>query len=63
MDGYVKMTKEILNLVFILATWAKETYAATLPRALRNASKYGYDFLMGFGGWMGYATVALYFFA
>jgi len=63
MDGYTKMTREITELVLILATWAKEAYAAALPKYYRYATKYAYSFLVGVGGWVGYATVAIYFFS
>ena len=31
MDGYKKMTKEILELVLVIATFANETFKAMLP--------------------------------
>ena len=61
MDGYKKMSKEILELVLIIATFSVETFKAMLPSNLQAAVGYAYDFLMGMGSWMGYAVAALYF--
>ena len=61
MDGYQKMTKEILELVLIIATFANETFKAMLPPNLQKAAGYAYDFLIGAGTWVGYAVAALYF--
>ena len=63
MDGYVKMVKEILGLVLILATFANETFKAMLPKNLQLSATYAYDFIMGAGAWLGYAVAALYFFS
>lgn len=63
MDGYVKMTKEIGRLVLILVTWFKETWGAVLPDNLKLATDYLYEFMLGVGSWIGYATAAAYFFS
>ena len=63
MDGYKKMTKEILELVLVIATFAMETFKAMLPDNLKLAAGYAYDFLLGAGTWIGFAVAALYFFS
>ena len=63
MDGYLKLVKELLELVFILASFANETFKAMLPPNLQKAATYAYSFLNGVGGWIGYAFAAGYFVA
>ena len=63
MDGYVKMTTEIGNLLLILVTWVKETWAAILPDNLALSIGYLHKFMLGVGSWVGFATAAGYFFS
>ena len=57
------MTKEVGRLLLIIVSWANETYAAVLPDNLALSMNYLYEFLLGVGSWIGYATAAGYFFS
>ena len=62
MDGYVKMTKELIELSLFALSLLKETYAAILPMELGKSVEYAWDGLVGAGSWSGYAVAALYYF-
>ena len=62
MDGYVSLTKMIIELALSAIAIVKETYAAMLPMELGKSVQYAWDGLVGAGSWPGYAVAAAYYF-
>jgi hypothetical protein len=62
MDGYVDLTKMIIELALSAIAIIKETYAALLPMELGKSVQYAWDGLVGAGSWPGYAVAAVYYF-
>ena len=62
MDGYVDITKKLIELSLFAIALLKETYAAILPLELSKAVGYAWEGLVGAGSWAGYAVAAVYFF-
>jgi hypothetical protein len=62
MDGYVSLTKMLIELALVAVAIVKETYAAILPMELGMSVEYAWDGLMGAGSWPGYAVAAAYYF-
>ena len=62
-DGYVQMVNELMELIFIFASWAVNGARKFLPPNLSLALKYGYRFVTGIGSWIGYALAGFDYFA
>jgi hypothetical protein len=62
MDGYVSLTKMVIELALSAIAILKETYAAMLPMELGKSVQYAWDGLVGAGSWPGYAVAAAYYF-
>ena len=55
------MFKALIENVFIALALVKETFAYMIPEDLNLAVQYGWDGLMGLGGWIGFLFSAVYF--
>jgi len=63
MDGYVKMTKEVVENVLIVFALAKETLAVMLPREALLIVKLTWDGMVGVNNWVGFLVASLYYVA
>ena len=60
-DGFNAMFKALIENIFIALALVKETFAYLIPEDLNLAVQYGWDGLMGLGGWIGYLFAAVYY--
>ena len=61
MDGYVNLVQQLLNVVLVGLSLAKQLGAAFLPADLRTAVDYAWKGVTGMGNWLGYGLAAGYF--
>lgn len=63
MDGYVKLTKEIVENILLAFALIKETFATMLPREALLIVKLTWDGMVGMNNWMGFLAAAAYYVA
>ena len=61
MDGYVNLVQQLLNVVLVGLSLAKQLGAAFLPADLATAVDYAWTGILGAGNWLGYGLAAGYY--
>ena len=64
-DSYTKLISELIQVLLLFVSLGVTTLEAILKGELEDIGKainYGYDFLTGFGSWIGYGFAGVYFF-
>ncbi len=61
MDGFNGMFSALIENIFIALALVKESFSYLIPAELSLAVQYGWDGLVGLGGWIGYLYSAVYF--
>jgi len=58
MDGYVKMIKEVMDTILIIAVLLKEAFAYMIPGDFAVMVRYYWEGVSSMGNWAGYALAA-----
>ena len=61
MDGFNQMFQALIENIFIALALVKESFSYLIPEDLGLAVQYGWDGLMGLGGWIGFLFSAGYY--
>ena len=61
-DGYTKMTTEIMKLLLIFVSWGVAFLETVLPTNLALSVNYIYAFITGFSSWIGYFLAGVNYF-